>query len=248
MAFHNEHAGETAARAASRSPVALALVALLGAALGGCGVNRTQIATDIETDARLRHPIALTERAYTVDLFPTGSTIDRRTQEQVAAFAHRYQRLGRGPISIMTPASGPAAGPSHRSVDAVRRELARNGAGAHVTVSSYPVADPALAAPMRLAFDGIGAKVAHKCGEWPSDLASGSSNRGWDNKPYWNFGCANQNMIATQVADPRDIAEPRGEAPSDMSMRLRAITNIRKGDDPATNWKMKNTSIGSVGN
>lgn len=246
MAFHNEHAGE-ADGAARRAPVTLAIVALLGAALAGCGVNRTQIAVDHETDARLRHPIALVERAYTMDLFPTGSVMDRRTQEQVADFARRYHQLGRGPISIMAPADGPAAASSRRAIDSVRRELARNGAGAHVMVSNYPVADPALAAPLRLAFDGLGAKVAHKCGDWPSDLASGSTVRGWDNKPYWNFGCSNQNMIATQVADPRDIAEPRGETPADMSMRLRAITNIRKGDDPATNWKIKNTAIGRVG-
>ena len=100
---------------------------------------------------------------------------------------------------------------------------------------------------MRLSFDGIKAKVAHPCGEWPSDLASGSSTRGWDNKTYWNFGCANQNMIATQVADPRDVAEPRGESPADVAMRMRAIGNVRKGADPGTNWTTKNSSIGAVG-
>ena len=54
-------------------------------------------------------------------------------------------------------------------------------------------------------------------------------------------------MIATQVADPRDLAEPRGETPADPSMRMRAIGNVRKGADPATNWSTKNSSIGSVG-
>ncbi len=249
MAFQHEQTGEkTPMRDLARLSLNFACVALLGAATAGCGVNRTAIATDHETDVRVRHPIALVERAHSIDVFPTGDGMDRRTQEQVASFAERYRQLGRGPISILMPQGGPAAAASHRAIDGVRRELARNGAGAHVTVSSYPVADPTLAAPMRLTFDGLAAKVAHRCGEWPNDLASGSSNRGWDNKPYWNLGCANQNMIASQVADPRDIAEPRGEARADMAMRMRGIVNVRKGEDPSTNWKMKNTSIGAVGN
>jgi pilus assembly protein CpaD len=68
-----------------------------------------------------------------------------------------------------------------------------------------------------------------------------------ENKTYWNFGCANQNMFATQVADPRDLASPRGEEPPDMDFRLRAVTNIRKGADPSTDWKVRNSQIGSVG-
>ena len=76
-------------------------------------------------------------------------------------------------------------------------------------------------------FQGIRAKVAHRCGDWPSDLASGSSTRGWENEPYWNFGCSQQSMLAAQVDDPRDLAAPRGEQPTDTQFRTRAITNVR---------------------
>lgn len=224
------------------------LAGLLTPILAGCGTNRIEPAThSINVDARSKHPIALTEGVYTVDLFPTGTTLDRRSQEQVADFAQRYRTLGHGPISILTPAGGPAASSGQTTVSGIRTELARNGAMAHVAVSSYPVADPQLAAPVRLSFGGMRAKVTHRCGDWPSDLASGSTVRGWDNQPYWNFGCANQNMIATQVADPRDIAQPRGETPADMQMRMRGVTRVRAGQDPGTSWKVQNTSIGSVG-
>jgi len=75
----------------------------------------------------------------------------------------------------------------------------------------------------------------------------GSSVEGWQNKPYWNFGCATQTMVAAQTADPRDLVEPRGEEPSDTIIRARAIDSVRKGTDPNTNWIVKNSNIGTVG-
>jgi pilus assembly protein CpaD len=61
------------------------------------------------------------------------------------------------------------------------------------------------------------------------------------------MGCAYQNMLAVQVANPRDIASPRGETPSDVRMRMRAIGKVRQGTDPGTAWKVQNSNIGSVG-
>ncbi len=230
-------------------PFAALLAVALAAPLAGCGVNRIKVDNENGMDPRMRHPIALVNQAYTIDVFPSSDPgrLDVRTQEQITAFARRYRDIGSGPISIVIPQSGPGAQAGVRSLDAIRRELASAGAVAPVAVSHYPVQNPSLAAPVRVAFEGLKAKVVHKCGDWPEDLASASSVEGWQNRSYWNFGCANQNMLATQVADPRDLAEPRGETPADPSMRMRAIGNVRKGTDPATNWTTKNSNIGSVG-
>jgi pilus assembly protein CpaD len=54
-------------------------------------------------------------------------------------------------------------------------------------------------------------------------------------------------MLAEQVADPRDLVGPRAEDPADTQMRARAISEMRKGNDPTTDWKTKNSSISSVG-
>ena len=238
----------TQMRALARRPLMALALAATAATLAGCGVNRTKIEAENFADTRLRHPIALVEQPYTVDLFPNQiGKMDERTREQVSAFARRYQQVGSGTISVLAPQGGRGAEVAASSIDAIRKELARSGAAAPVSVARYPVENPALAAPVRLSFEGLKARVAHACGEWPSDLASASSTRGWDNKAYWNHGCANQAMIAAQVADPRDIAEPRGETPPDTNMRMRAIGNVRKGSDPATQWTTKNSSIGSVG-
>jgi pilus assembly protein CpaD len=69
----------------------------------------------------------------------------------------------------------------------------------------------------------------------------------WSNKPYWNFGCAYQTALAAQIADPRDLVAPQAETPADTAMRVRAIENLRKGEDPGTNWKLTNSSISQVG-
>ena len=68
------------------------------------------------------------------------------------------------------------------------------------------------------------------------------------NRPYWNMGCSYQNMLATQISDPRDLASPRAVANGDVEMRTRAIGKVRAGTDPGTVWITKNSSIGSVGN
>lgn len=230
-------------------PLAALLALALAAPLAGCGNTRIKVDSENGMDARLRHPIALMNQAYTIDVFPSSGPerLDIRTQEQITAFARRYSDVGSGPISILLPQSGPGAQAGVRALEPIRHELARSGAVAPVAVSHYAVQNPSLAAPVRISFDGLKAKVVHKCGDWPEDLASASSTEGWQNRSYWNFGCASQNMIATQVADPRDLAEPRGETPADPSMRMRAIGNVRKGQDPATNWSTKNSNIGSVG-
>ena len=92
------------------------------------------------------------------------------------------------------------------------------------------------APPLRLSFTCLKAVVPTECGQWPEDLASGSSVEGWKNEPYSNFGCATQSMIAAQVADPRDFVQPRALGPSDVAMRTRAIEAVRNGQDPGTQW------------
>ena len=87
-----------------------------------------------------------------------------------------------------------------------------------------------------------------KCGEWPADIASGSSAEGWQNRPYYNLGCATQSNLAAQVADPVDLVRPRQEDPSDVAMRTRAISAVRTGADPGTSWSLSNTNIGGLGN
>lgn len=230
-----------------RSPrPALRLAAiLLVAPLGACGMNKVVGAPEVAYDYRDRHPVVLAEAPYQIDLFPVGGRLDPETSLRLRDFVARYRKFGRGRITLLAP-RGQGVG-SRYEVDDVRRGLAAYGAGSSIYVGSYPVADPSLAAPIRLSFNGIKAKVAGPCGEWPDDLASGNSLEGWQNKTFYNFGCATQATLSAQIADPRDIADPRGETPQDIETRMRAIGRVRVGVDPSTAWATKSVSISSVG-
>jgi pilus assembly protein CpaD len=216
--------------------------------LCGCGTtDRIVPVSSTPDDYHARHPILIAEAKSVLDVFPSqGHRLDSHTRKQILAFAEQYHDLGHGPVLILLP-RGPHGRDDQAFIGDIRATLASGGANGGVEVSSYPVGDPRLAAPVRLSFKGIKAKVADQCGQWPSDLGSGSSVDGWENKTYWNFGCATQQMIAAQTSDPRDLVTPRGEEPADTQIRARGITSIRGGTDPATAWTVKNSSIGSVG-
>ncbi len=226
---------------------------LLGAAalvsLSGCGQTDRIVAHSSVplSDYRARHPIVLTEARTSLDVFPASSQrgLDNHSAKQIYAFAAQYRDLGHGPVTILVPRSR-TSGEGALVAD-IKRVLVLGGARSGVVVSSYPVADSHLASAVRLSFDGTKAVVADQCGQWPSDLASASSIDGWENKPYWNLGCATQTMIAAQTSDPRDLVSPRGEDPPDTATRNRAIKAVRAGTDPNTGWAVKNSSIGSVG-
>jgi pilus assembly protein CpaD len=220
--------------------------------LGACALSLTACGMDYASndvpdvgDYHERHPIILAQAPTSVDIFPVGGGIDSLSVAKIRAFAERYRELGSGQITILAP-SGRYEGRSY-VVNEIRRTLYASGVRGYVSVGGYRVADPTLAAPVRLVFKGLVAKVPSRCGQWPSDLASGSSIDGWKNTSYENFGCATQSALAAQVDDPRDLAQSRASSPPDEEMRLRAIGDVRKGQDPGTDWKTTTTTIGTVG-
>jgi pilus assembly protein CpaD len=235
---------EVAQVESGRRSAAAALCAVLMFPLAACGVNRALPPPAVAYDYHDRHPVMLADAPTTIDIFP-GNRLDSTTVGRIREFVDRYRRLGHGQIMLLAPVGGPAV--ARAGVDQVRRVLASSGVNGSVYIGTYPVSDPSLAAPVRLSFLGVKAKVADRCGEWPADLASGSSLQGWDNTTYWNFGCASQSTLAAQVADPRDLASPRAETPSDVEMRMRAISKVRGGTDPTTSWTQKAATISSVG-
>jgi pilus assembly protein CpaD len=224
--------------------LALGLVAAL--ALGGCQSDDITSSTAGIDDYHIRHPILLTDAPTTLDVFPVGvGGLDPTTQADVRAFANRYAQYGVSRIVILAPAGG---GPKiHAGVAAVRRTLASAGLSGRIGLGVYPVADSLLAAPIKLSFIGLKAEVPSPCGQWPTDLASGSSTIGWQNQTYWNYGCATQSMMAAQVADPRDFVRASASGPGDVQMSLRAINSVRQGADPGTEWRIQNSNIGQLG-
>ncbi|MBB4197277.1 pilus assembly protein CpaD [Rhodoblastus sphagnicola] len=226
---------------------------LLAAPLAACsngGADRVVTGSIENQDYRARHPIELANSRAAIDVLPQvrGGALDERTRAQVKEFAKEYSHSGSGDIAVALPRGGPGAAEARAAVPGLRQALVAGGARGYVSISSYPIADPSVAAPIRLSYASVVARTRTRCGQWPNDLASGSSTETWENKPYWNFGCASQQMIAAQTADPRDLLGPAASNPPDSTMRSRGIVAIRDGKDPGTNWSVQNSNIGGVGN
>ncbi len=224
---------------------ALLCLGLSALSLSACHIEDGSGDPIAETDYHLQHPIVLTQAPTTVDIFAPTGKLDAQSAASIHAFADRYREFGAGQIAILAPSS--RRGSSSVTIAEIRRELYASGVRGNVAVGSYPVAGSATAAPVRLVFQGLTAKVPTRCGKWPEDLASGDNFNEWKNLPYENFGCATQSMLAAQIDDPRDLARARAVTEPDVEMRLRAIDAVRKGNDPGTNWKIQNTAIGTVG-
>lgn len=223
---------------------------VLALAMAGCGsVDRTVPTAAIPADYHARHPVVLTDATEPLDIFLVGPTgrLDRRQEHDLEAFAAHYLAHGESGIVIGVPTGAVDHAAAERTLTAVRRALVALGVRQPIRVGTYPVADPALTSPLHLSYTRLQARIASRCGDWPDDLNSGASLHGWDNRSYYNLGCAATKTLAAQVDDPRDLVRGRAEDPSDVQLRTRAIGFLRRGVDPGTIWSVGNTSISQVG-
>ena len=221
-------------------------VAGLAISLGGCSTDRVVTGSIVPENYRERHPVVIAERATSMDIYVSGAAMDRASRARLEEFGTNFRANGTGRIEILLPTGSASEAAAKAALPSIRQALAQGGATGFVSVGSYP-ADPMVAAPIHVSYVGIRGAVATKCGEWPADLASAGTVDGWSNRPYWNMGCATQNAMANQVADPRDLVEPRAMGNGDVEMRIRAIGKVRQGADPGTSWVIKTTPIGSIG-
>ncbi|MBD8906903.1 CpaD family pilus assembly protein [Methylorubrum zatmanii] len=215
---------------------------LLAGLLGACRTDRAATTgSTYPIDVRTRHPIVLADADRTLDVFPTGvGHLDPRQRADLEAFLVEYRRYGRGLLLVEMPrgVSPALAGPVERTGAAIRRLAAEMGVPAGgFRIGDYPIANPALAAPLRLSFQRMQAKVADQCGLWPRDLGASDLRADWSNEPTWNFGCATRANFAAQVADPVDLVRGRPEGRIDTIRRTQDIGQLREGKDPSTQWR-----------
>ncbi len=212
-----------------------ALIAL-GLGLAGCAATQQASYPIVAADYHDQFPITIGQGRHVLDIFPASHRggIDDATQARITEFVRLYREQGQSAILMQLPRGAAEARSVDRAAGFVRRELYKGGG--RVQTTSYEVANPNLAAPIRLSFTMLKASVARACGQWPADLAGGTSTESNLNQPYYNYGCSQQKMIAAQVADPRDLVSPQARTPADMQMRVNAIQNIRNGIDPGTQW------------
>lgn len=224
---------------------------LLASALGGCAADRVVTGSTSLPDYRERHPIVLTEGAHKLDVFVTGhADLDRRQRDDVRIFAGEYRKAGQGTMLAQVPVGTRNDAAGHYIMARINDALSEGGLPrGYVTVTTYPVADPFVAAPIRLSFIRLAAKVTSPCGTWPRDLGVSDARDTMRNQSYWNLGCAMQSNVAAQVADPVDLVRGRTEGHPDSIRRGKVIEAVREGKDPSTQYRQEGTKINqAVGN
>jgi pilus assembly protein CpaD len=214
-----------------RVSFALAVTAMAGL-LQACGTRDGMNTGAIPDDYRTRHPITLNEAEHTIDI-PVSSGDSRLTTpaaDNIRGFVSSYKGTSTGIVQIQLPSGSPNAAAASRMGKQIRTILTGSGVPAGKIVETVYAAGPqGDAAPIRLSYVAVTAMTG-QCGEWPEDLTSNTSkNRNWH-----NFGCATQNNLAAQIANPMDLVAPRGMTPIDAERRSVVIDGYRNGDNTAS--------------
>jgi pilus assembly protein CpaD len=206
---------------ARRAVAACLAVALLS---GCAGWQRDSITVGaVPDDYRTNHPIVVGERTRSIDI-PVGASQHSVSQTQTVAlrgFLHDYDKSSRPVVTMLVP-HGSA---NQHSAAIVANELSRvmqaEGIGSgHILQQAYH-AEGAAEAPIRVRYAALAAYTG-QCGRWDADLLDNP-----DNRHYTNFGCASQNNLAAQVANPADLLGPRQRTPIDAENRSNAIDQYR---------------------
>jgi pilus assembly protein CpaD len=241
---------QTPSKTTSRASSLPRLCAVAGLALLATACSRYKEYADLTgslpTDVRDRHPIVLAEAPRSIDIFGNGPRLDDRQQDDLRAFAAEWRTHGRSGVIVEAPSG---SGRAHATLAQVRAVLSGSGVpSSSVQVRHYSAPDFTVAAPVRLSFARLQARVPHSCGHWPEDLGTSQAGFSTSNRPYWNFGCAYQSNIAAQVADPIDLERSRQETRIDTQRRINVVEKLRQGQDPSTVYRQQQSINRTVGN
>lgn len=206
------------------------------AILAGC-YKAHEVAMDtIPNDYRQRHPIVMKEAPRTVELLIGNQrgSLTGAQRADVLAFAQAWRREGTGGVMIDVPTGTPNERSGAAALQEVRSILVSAGvpSDAIATRSNAPQ-DRRRLATLRLHYPKVTAD-AGPCGLWPYDLGPTYDPEHYENRQYYNFGCANQRNLAAMVDNPADLVQPRGESPSYTARRTTVLEKYRKGESTAT--------------
>ena len=213
----------------------------LSVALGAC----TEIAETVTStarvpdDYRLRHPIAVQEADRSVVVFVGHARggLSASQRADVAGLARNWVGEGTGAIIVDLPANTSNARAAESAAHEAKSLLEAAGVPSNaIKLRHYTPYDSRTLATVRLTYPRMTA-VAGPCGVWPEDLGPSIKDPTYfENKPYYNFGCAYQRNMAAMVANPSDLVQPRPETPSYTARRTEGFDKYRKGTTTATDY------------
>jgi pilus assembly protein CpaD len=211
----------------------------LAAVLGACTHTDDQLTASIPNDYRLRHPIAIQEADQSVVIFVGHARggLSASQRADVMGLAQSWLHEGTGAITADLPVDTPNARAAADSFREIHALLAAAGVPARgIVVHNYHPEDPRQMATIRLNYPKISA-VAGPCGLWPEDIGPSVKNKGYfENKPYYNFGCAAQRNMAAMIDNPSDLVQPRPETAAYTARRTQSFEKYRKGTTTTTTY------------
>ncbi|MFM2278580.1 MAG: hypothetical protein RLZZ444_811, partial [Pseudomonadota bacterium] len=192
------------------SMTAIALMSIAALTLASCGTVRPdrQTTASIPDDYRTRHPITLAEVEHNLDVpIAAGDTsLTPASRDLIRGFAQDYSALSSGTIQVIVPQNAANSGATYRVRKDIEGILQNAGIqSSRIVQSSYSPRNSEASAPIQLRFVAVTA-VTDDCGQWPSDLVGTTTT---ENKNWENFGCATQQNLAAQIANPADLVGPR---------------------------------------
>jgi pilus assembly protein CpaD len=215
--------------------------ALVGVAvaLGACTHTDEAVTASIPDDYRLRHPIAIQEANEQVVIFigHARGGLSASQRADVMGLAQTWLHEATGAIVADVPVDTPNARAAADSLREVQALIAAAGVPTRgLVVHRYHPEDPRQLPAIRLSYPRISA-VAGPCGIWPEDLGPSIKNKSYfENKSYYNFGCAYQRNMAAMIDNPSDLVQPRPETPAYTIRRSEAFEKYRKGSTTTTTY------------
>jgi len=220
-AHNHDHAGRARLPGAAR---AILLTTVAAAMLAGCARRDSVTVGSVPDDYRTNHPISVSEQEEKIDL-PVGIGDHAMSQVQRVAlngYMAHYDTSAGAPITILYPEGTANAAAASLVAADIARHINRGGIpGGRVLSMPYEAGSPEASPPIRVSYRRMKASTG-QCGRWPEDLL-----RTTENKHYANFGCAYQNNLAAQIANPADLLGPRAPGDIDAENRGNALDEYK---------------------
>src|ERR1700704_226712 len=211
----------------------------LAVVLGACTHTDEVLTASVPNDYRLRHPIAVQEADQSIVIFigRARGGLSASQRADVLGLAQSWLREATGAIYVDLPVGTPNARTAADALKEFGATLAAAGVPPRgIVVRHYHPEDPRQLPAIRLNYPKISA-IAGPCGLWPEDLGPSIKNKSYfENKSYYNFGCAYQRNMAAMVDNPSGLVQPRSETPAYTTRRPAAFDKYRKGAPTTTTY------------
>lgn len=215
-------------------------VAALGTVMmAGCVGPNANIDLVGQSNPLTRYTLRVEPTQDRIALAAKSDGLSERQRMALSELASRYRASSQPGIVIELPTQPEPA--AVQTATNISQALQGQGIPAtHISLASYET--PGDAAPVVVGFETIQAHIPRCGSQW------GNLGRTGENAGSSNFGCAVNANLAAQIAEPHDIASPRGMTPPSAQRRTVVFDNYRQGKPTAADPELllSNANVSNV--